>query len=55
MPDYIYIGQGDGTVLDPSTCFHHFCSVDTGGNLVCCKCRSVLQATIVYNVRYDYD
>ena len=55
MPDYIYIEQGYGTAIDPSACFHHFCSADTVGNLICCKCRYVLRAVITYYTGYDYD
>jgi hypothetical protein len=31
-----------GTAVNPDDCLHCFCQQDTGGNLKCCKCGSIL-------------
>lgn len=33
------------TAVNPDDCLHCFCQQDTGGNLKCCKCGSILLVT----------
>lgn len=33
------------TAVNPDDCLHCFCTQDTGGNLKCCKCGSILLVT----------
>ena len=40
-----------GTACDPDNCLHYFCQ-DTGGNLKCCRCGSILLVTPM--LHFDY-
>jgi len=36
------------TAVNPDDCLHCFCEQDTGGNLKCCKCGSILLVREAY-------
>ena len=52
MHDTIFISQGEnmGAALNPDNHIHCFCTQDTGGSLVCCKCgmRSPQQSSQIF-------